>query len=127
MKKKLIEVKNSIFGKKKEEGFVESSDYIELAPEKSERSAKIKMEYFILTDFADVKSVIDSLRGGYTITLVKIKPLRDKDITELKRAIDKIKKTADAVGGEVVGIEEDYIVATPSFVSVYRGESNTEM
>jgi SepF-like predicted cell division protein (DUF552 family) len=129
MRKKIFEVKNSIFGKKKKEEYVdvESPEYIEVTPEKSERSAKIRMEYFILTDFADVKSVIDSLRGGYTITLVKIKPLRDKDITELKRAIDKIKKTVDAINGEVVGIEEDYIVATPSFVSVYRGEAKPEL
>ena len=126
MKKRLVEVKNTVFGRKKNEEFIEPADYVEISPDKDEKSAKIKMEYFILTDYADVKSVIDSLRGGYTITLIKIKPLKDKDITELKRAIDKIKKTADAINGEVVGIEEDYIIATPSFVSVFRGESKTE-
>ena len=41
------------------------------------------------------KTVLDDLREGYTIALVNIKPLKEKDLIELKRAINKIKKTCD--------------------------------
>ncbi|RLG17620.1 hypothetical protein DRN62_00750 [Nanoarchaeota archaeon] len=121
MRKKIIELKNTLFGRRKEEN--EPEEFIEIPPRKEEKTAKILLKYFVMTDFADVKPIVDSLREGYTIALVKIKPLRDKDITELKRAIEKIKKTVSAIGGDVVGIEEDYIIATPGFVGVYRGES----
>ena len=121
MRKKIIELKNAFFGMRKKEG-EEPTEFIEISPKGEEKKAKILLKYFVLTDFADVKPVIDSLREGYTIALVRIKPLRDKDITELKRAIEKIKKVISAIGGDVIGIEEDYIVATPNFVAVNRGE-----
>jgi len=123
MKKKIIEIKNSLFGKKKDEDYVEPQDYIEISPNSDEKRAKIMVKYFVLTDFADIKPVIDSIRSGYTIAFIKIKPLKDKDITELKRGLDKIKKTVEVINGDLIGIEEDYIIATPGFASVARGDS----
>ena len=60
------------------------------------------------------------LREGYTIALVNIKPLKDRDLVELKRAINKLKKTCDAIEGEIAGFGEDYVVVTPAFASIYR-------
>ena len=105
----------------------EEDEFIELEPEEMhKKSAKIFVKYFILTDFADIKPVIDSLREGYTIALLKIKPLKDKDMNELKRAINKVKRTCDAIDGEVVGIDEDWIVAVPNFIEVFKGDVSEE-
>ena len=52
--------------------------------------------------------------------LINIKPLKNKDLVELKRAINKLKKTCDAVGGDIAGFGDDYLVVTPSFASIYR-------
>lgn len=105
----------------------DEEEFIELEPEElHKKSAKIYIKYFILTDFADIKPVIDSLREGYTIALMKIKPLKDKDMNELKRAINKVKRTCEAIDGEIVGIDEDWIIAVPNFVEVYKGESGEE-
>lgn len=102
-------------------------EYIELSPEQvSGRVAKIYVKKFVLTDFADIKPILDSLREGYTIAFIKVKPLRDKDIKELRRATDKVKKTIEAIEGEIVGIDEDWIVAVPSFVEVHPGEKAPE-
>ena len=60
------------------------------------------------------------LREGYTIALVNIKPLKDKDLVELKRAINKLKKTCDAIRGDIAGFGDDYIIVTPSFARIYR-------
>ena len=105
----------------------EEEEFIELEPETMHnKSAKVYVKYFILTDFADIKPVIDSLREGYTIALIKIKPLKDKDMNELKRAINKVKRTCEAIDGEIVGIDEDWIIAVPNFIEVYKGESGEE-
>lgn len=102
-------------------------EFIELEPnEMNKKAAKIFVKYFVLTDFADIKPVIDTLREGYSIALLKIKPLKDKDMNELKRAINKVKRTCDAIDGEVVGIDEDWIIAVPSFIEVYKGEVGEE-
>lgn len=97
------------------------SEYVEIDTAKDiGRKAKIQVKPFVISDFTDIKDTLDALREGYTIALVNIKPLKDKDLVELKRAINKLKKTTDAINGEIAGFGEDYIVATPSFVEIYR-------
>jgi SepF-like predicted cell division protein (DUF552 family) len=110
---------------KKDSGTEE--EFIELEPhEMKKKAAKIFVKYFILTDFADIKAVIDALREGYTVALLKIKPLKDKDMNELKRAINKVKRTCEAIDGEIVGIDEDWIIAVPNFIEVFKGEAGEE-
>ena len=97
-------------------------DYVQVDSENAADSKqKILVRPFIIEDFEQVKSIIDTLREGSTIALINIKPLRDKDIIELKRAISKIKKTCDAIEGDIAGFGEDWIAATPSFARIFRG------
>lgn len=102
---------------------VESEDeYVELNSDALHAldSSKVLVRPFALDDFQDIKPILDTLREGYTICLINIRPLKDKDLVELKRAINKLKKTCDAVEGDIAGFGEDYIVITPSFARVYR-------
>lgn len=94
--------------------------YVELDSEEQHGPNKTIVRPFALTDFEDIKEVLDSLREGNTIALVNIRPLKDKDLMELKRAINKLKKTADAIDGEIAGFGEDWIVVTPSSAEIYR-------
>ncbi|MBI4155346.1 cell division protein SepF [Candidatus Woesearchaeota archaeon] len=96
-------------------------DYLELDSdvEKKNRS-KVLVKPFVIREFGDIKDAIDSLREGYTITLINIKPLKDKDLVELKRTISKLKKVCDAIEGDIAGFGDDWIVATPSFAEVFR-------
>lgn len=101
--------------------------YIELDTENKETKSKYLVRPFMLEDFEDIKQILDSLREGRTIALVNIKPLKDRDLLELKRAINKLKKTTDAVQGEIAGFGEDYIVVTPSFATIYRSRQTKEV
>ena len=95
-------------------------DYLEIDSVSERQKAKVMVQPFVITEFQDIKPALDALREGYTIALINIKPLRDKDLVELKRAINKIKKTCEAIEGDIAGFGEDWIVVTPSFASVYR-------
>jgi SepF-like predicted cell division protein (DUF552 family) len=99
---------------------MEPQDYIEVEPEKSKAGAKIYVKYFVIKDYADIKPLLDRVREGYSIIFAKVKALRTKDMTELKRVITKIKRTCEAVGGDILGIDEDYIVIVPSFAKVSK-------
>ncbi len=119
--------------KSKEVGYEEefpdefNEDYVQLETESTrDHKAKIMVRPFTLDDFTDIKPVLDSLREGYTISLVNIKPLRERDPVELKRAINKLKKTCDAIEGDIAGFGEDWIVITPGFAGVYRVGSSSE-
>jgi len=88
---------------------------------------KVVIRPFVIEEFTDIKPVLDALREGYTIALVNIKPLKDKDIVELKRAVNKLKKTTDAIEGDIAGFGEDWIVATPGFAKVFRNTETAEV
>ena len=98
-------------------------EFVELDTNVSEESkSKIIVRPFVIEDFSDVKEILDSLRDGSTIALVNIKPLKDKDLVELKRAVNKLKKTCDAIQGDIAGFGDDYIVVTPSFAEIHRNK-----
>ena len=99
--------------------------FIEIKPEDVKpRTNKIMLKHFVLNDFSDVKPVLDSLREGYTIALIKVKPLREKSISDLKRAIFKIKRTCEAIDGDVMGVDQNLILAVPSYVSIHKESSS---
>lgn len=122
MKDIFLRIKDKItekVGEEPEEG--QPEEYVEIGPDVAqEGKSKIIVRPFVITDFEDIKPILDVLREGYTIALVNIKPLKEKDLVELKRAINKLKKTTDAVEGDIAGFGEDYIVVTPSFATVHR-------
>jgi SepF-like predicted cell division protein (DUF552 family) len=100
--------------------------YVEIPPEGNAPPVKTKIVIrpFILSDFQDIKPVLEALREGYTISLVNIRPLKDKDLVELKRAINKLKKTCEAVEGDIAGFGDDWIALSPSFAQIYRESRN---
>lgn len=97
-----------------------NEDYIELGHQPTGNKSKIVIRSFILEDFADIKPALDAIRQGYTIALVNMAPLKTKDPVELRRAVSKLKKTAEAVEGDIAAFAEDWLVMTPGFASVYR-------
>ena len=108
-----------------EDDNIEAEDeYVELNTDADERqSSKVMVRPFVMEDFSDIKAVLDALREGYTICLVNIKPLKDKDLVELKRAINKLKKTCDAIEGDIAGFGDDYLVVAPNFATIYRART----
>src|SRR3989344_8317967 len=133
MKEAFFKLKNTLFGRRNqtryEGGAIEKSsegDYVELdSSAESAGRQRVAVRQFVMEDFEDIKPVLDSLRNGSTIALINIAPLKNKDIVELKRAVNKLKKTCDALEGDLAGFGEDYIVATPEFAYVQRNKSET--
>lgn len=109
-----------------EEEFEE--EYLELDTSgRKAGSSKVIVRPFTLEDFSDIKHVVDSLREGYTVGLVNIKPLKEKDLVELKRAVNKLKKTCDAVAGDIAGFGDDYLIVTPGFAEIFRAKDTSEV
>jgi SepF-like predicted cell division protein (DUF552 family) len=114
------------FGADDDDELIRDADkeYVELdTSSKNDGSAKFVVRPYMLGDFSDIKEILEALREGNTICLVNIKPLKDKDMIELKRSINKLKKTADAIEGDIAGFGDDYIVVTPSVARIYRAKS----
>ncbi len=111
-------VLSKLFGKDFKQ--MSGEEFIELDTSEVETpSGKIPIRVDRMDDFSDSERIQKVLRNG-SIVLVKIKTLRGKDISELKRAIDKLRKTCVAINGDIAGIDEDWIVLTPAFAHVAR-------
>ena len=105
----------------------EEEGYVELGTDAvTESTSKVTVRPFVIEDFESIKQILESLREGNTIALINIKPLKDKDLVELKRAINKIKKTCDAIEGDIAGFGDNWIAAVPSFANIYRHKSKDE-
>lgn len=103
----------------------DDNEYIEIDLGREVKKSKIIVRPFVLKSFEDVNIILNTLREGYTIAIIDIKPLKSKDIIELKRAISKIKKTADALEGSIAGFGEHTIIVTPQFADIYKGSGKS--
>ena len=95
-------------------------EYLEIDLGKEETEQKVFVKLFALKDYEEVNTILNSLREGYTIAVIDIKALRQRDSLELKRAVSKIKKTTDAMEGNIAGFGENVIIVTPSFAKIHK-------
>ena len=98
---------------------ITETNYLEIDEIDSSRHGKFMIRVETLSEFSDTSIIQEYVRNG-DIVWVRIKPLKEKDITELKRAVDRLRKTCVAINGDVAGIDEDFLVLTPPGVSIHR-------
>lgn len=110
-------VLEKLFGKGKSEE--QEEDFLEVSPVVEEGKVSVRIES--LRDLTDTERVQQMVREG-NVVFLRIRPLREKDITELKRAVDKLKKTIVAMNGDIVGVDEDFLIITPKFAKIFRGK-----
>jgi len=101
-------------------------EYLEIDLEQEERDNKVLVKLFVLKHYEDINEILSALREGYTIAIIDIKILRQKDSIELKRAISKIKKTTDALEGNIAGFGENMVIVTPSFAKIHKEVSKSK-
>ncbi len=100
----------------------EDDEYKELAEiPAEEKKDKLSIKIFDIKDENHVNEILDKLREGKTIALINTSYLKD-DSFLMKLAMRRIKKTCEAIDGDVAGLSENLFVATPSFVKVSKRE-----
>jgi SepF-like predicted cell division protein (DUF552 family) len=90
---------------------------IEMGDERPGKSILVQVEN--LSDFNDADRINRKIREG-NIVLAKIKDLKNKDVTELKRSIEKIRKTCLAINGDIAGVGDEWLIVTPNFAKIHR-------
>jgi len=107
----------------------ESSDneYLEIdLGQEAKEAKKVMVKLFTLKQYEEVNEILNSLREGYTIAVVDISILKKKDPIELKRAISKIKKTTEALEGNIAGFLDNLVIVTPSFAKISKEVTTIE-
>jgi SepF-like predicted cell division protein (DUF552 family) len=98
----------------------EINELVELdATTKSSDSSDMKVAAETISEFDDVEEVQEKLRSGMTVW-VNIGPVKSGDMGDLKRAVNRLKKTVSSIDGDMAGVDEDYIIACPDDVEIVR-------
>lgn len=72
-----------------------------------------------LRDYKEIKSIKDDIEKGI-ILIIRITPLAQKSIDELRRAIDELYAFIQTVGGDIARLGEERVVITPSNVKIWK-------
>ena len=94
-------------------------DFVELDAKPSNQKQSVVVRAETLKEFDDTEKVQEHLRNG-NIVWVNIRPLKNRDMSKLKRSVKRLKKTVKAVDGDIAGVDEDWIVATPEYATIER-------
>jgi SepF-like predicted cell division protein (DUF552 family) len=104
----------------------EQEEYLELNLEEgTKKPGKLTIVIENLNSYADSDRIQRRVREG-AVVLIKIRDLKDKDVEELKRSISRVKKTCDAIGGDIAGISDDWVLVTPCSATIERQQMGSE-
>jgi SepF-like predicted cell division protein (DUF552 family) len=98
---------------------ISEEEYVEVGVSESRAPGKIGIAIEKLEDFGDTEKVLREVRNG-SLVFLRIKSLKDKDLGELKRAVEKLKRTVLAQNGEIIGVEQDWLILAPEHAKVQK-------
>ncbi len=99
-------------------------EYLQIEHPQEDTTPKLKMvEIEKMDSYADSDRIQKKVRDG-GIMLVKIRDLKNKDVSELKRAVERVKKTCLAIDGDIAGVGEDWIIVCGNGAKVRREAEN---
>ena len=98
---------------------IPKEEFIEVGIGESRLPGKIGIAIEKLDDFSDTDRVLKVVREG-SLVFLKIKALKEKDLGELKRAVEKLKKTVLAQNGEIIGVEQDWLILAPEHARILK-------
>ncbi|MFB6203677.1 MAG: cell division protein SepF [Candidatus Nanohaloarchaea archaeon] len=100
-------------------------EFVELDAKSRDKDQKVIIRAETLREFDDVKDVQKHLRED-RIVWVNIKPLKETDMSNLKRAVKRLKKTVRSIDGDMAGVDEEWIVVCPSYAEIARSDDKVE-
>jgi len=113
-------VLKKLLGKRKSED-IEEEEYIEISEvgKEKEPEGKILVRIEKLKDAKDVENILKELREN-KILFISTEELKNRDIQELRRCIEKIKRTVTAMEGDIVMGPHSILIACPNFAMIER-------
>jgi len=88
-------------------------------------SPQILLKAFPLKNADEIAHIKEDVKNR-TIVILKITPLAQKSIEDLKSTIEELTDFTIAFGGDIARLGEERIVITPPGVKIWRGEKTTE-
>ena len=82
-------------------------------------SGKTYLKAMPLRDLADLDVVKSEVNSG-NIMILRVTPLADKSIEDVKRAINELCEFVESISGDIARLGEERVVICPSDVRIWR-------
>ena len=82
-------------------------------------SGKTYLKAMPLRDLAELDGVKNEVNSG-NILILRITPLANKSLDDVKRAVNELCEFADSVGGDIARLGEERVVICPPGVKIWR-------
>lgn len=76
-----------------------------------------------LRELSDIDSVKAEVNSG-NILILRITPLANKSIDDVKRAVNELSEFAESVGGDIARLGEERVVICPPNVKIWREKTS---
>ena len=83
-----------------------------------EKDSNYKVKVFVVDTYNIVKDVLDAIRSEKIICLLNVTALKMSDPDELRRIIEKFKKTILITKGDIVAFDSNWVLLTPKNISI---------
>jgi SepF-like predicted cell division protein (DUF552 family) len=90
----------------------------------SSQPSKIYLKAVPLRSLSDVDGIKNEVRSG-TILIVKVSPLANKSIEDVKKAVNDLCEFIKTIDGDIARLGEERVVVTPSGVRIWREKAIT--
>jgi hypothetical protein len=95
------------------------SKKVEKESEVRESSGKTYLKAMPLRDLSELDAVKNEVKLG-NIMILRVSPLANKSIDDVKRAVNELCEFAESVGGDIARLGEERVVICPQGVRIWR-------
>jgi len=86
-------------------------------------SGKTYLKAMPLRDLSDLENVKTDVKSG-NILILRITPLANKSVDDVKRAVNELSEFAESVGGDIARLGEERVVICPPNVKIWREKTS---
>ncbi len=87
--------------------------------------SKIYLKAMPLKKLADLDEIKSEVKSG-NILIIKVSPLANKSVEDIKTAVNELCSFAESVAGDIARLGEERIVVTPSGVRIWREKTGSQ-
>jgi uncharacterized protein len=87
------------------------------------QKSPVYLKALTLHDISDISVVKDDIKK-HMILIIRVTPLAQKDLEELRKVVEDLYSYTQSAGGDIARLGEERIVITPPGVKIWRGISD---
>ncbi len=81
--------------------------------------SRVYLKALALHSLGELDGIKSEVKTG-NILIIRVGPLAEKSVDDVKRAVGELCEFTEQIGGDIARLGEERIVLTPSFVRVWR-------